>query len=114
MREEFGIHDYFKTLSVAQSRLRFRIFARMTHRVAMCFKSDPKYIMTEHQCIACRAAGEEVSETKDTEEHIVTCKYYLELREDLDLETDPGIVTYFQRVISRRARTDKFTEEDIK
>ena len=112
-QEEFGVHKYFRTLTVSQSRLRFRLHARMTPRVAMCFKSDRRFMEMGYQCLGCREAGEPVSqETRDTEEHIARCIYYADLREDLDLDSDVGLVTYFQRVISKRADTEKYVEEN--
>ena len=111
-QEEFGVHAYFKTLTVSQSRLRFRLHARMTPRVAMCYKSDRRYMEMGYQCVACREVGEPVSqETQDTEEHIMSCLHYSDLREDIDLNTDQGIVKYFQRVISRRTEIEKYEED---
>ena len=113
-KDEFGVNSYFKMLTVSQSRLRFRLYARMTPRVAMCHKSDKRYREIGYQCVACREAGEPVSqETQDTEEHLITCRFYSDLREDIDLETDLGIVKYFQRVISRRTETEKYVEDNV-
>ena len=112
-QKKFGVHDYFRTLTVSQSRLRFRLYSRMTPRVAMNYKSDRRFMEMGYQCLGCREAGEPVrEETRDTEEHITRCKYYADLREDLDLDTDVGIVSYFQRVISKRADTEKYSEEN--
>ena len=86
-QEEFGVHEYFQTLTVRQSRLRFRLHAHLTPRVASCFKSDKRYIAIQHQCIAHREAGEPVSEeTYDTEQHIADCIFYSDLKQDLALE----------------------------
>ena len=110
-QEDFGIHSYFKRLTVSQSRLRFRLYARLTPRVAMCYKADRRYREMGYQCVACREAGEPISqETQDTEEHIISCRFYSDLREDINLESHSGIVKYFQRVISRRSETEKYVE----
>ena len=110
-KEEFGIHEYFKTLTVRQSRLRFRLHARLTPRVASCFKSDKRYIAIQHQCIAHREAGEPVSEeTYDTEEHIADCIFYSDLKQDLALDTDLGITIFFQWVIARRTNNEKYVD----
>ena len=50
--------------------------------------------------------------TQDTEEHIKTCSYYSDLREDINIDSDIGIVKYFQRVIARRSETEKYAETE--
>ena len=75
----------------------------MTPKVAACFPSDPKYREMQLQCIACRLAEKPVSDSKDTEEHVMSCNAYADLRTDLNLDTDKGLVTFFQRVIERRS-----------
>ena len=106
-QEDFGVHLYFKTLSVSQARLRLKLHARMTPRVAACFPSDCRFKEQQLQCLACSQAGIAASlESTDTEEHIMSCSFYADLRDDLDLETDMGLVTFFQRVIERRAEYD--------
>ena len=103
---------YFKTLTVPQSRLRFRLYAGLTPRVSsFFFKSDRRYIAIQHQCIAHWEAGEPVSEENyDTIQHIADCIFYSDLKQDLRLDTDLGIVTFMQRVISRRTSTDKYVD----
>ena len=49
----FGVHNYFKTLTVSQARLRLKLAAQMTPRVATCFPSDKSI---NFQCVACRAS----------------------------------------------------------
>ena len=94
-------------MTVPQARLRLKIHARMTPRVATCFPSDPRYKERQLQCLACRQAGVVVDQrSKDTEEHIIQCEFYSHLRDGLDLGTDFGIVAYFQRVISQRAEIE--------
>ena len=56
-KEKFGIHENFRTLSMSQSRLRFRLSAHMTPFVAMCYKSERKNMEMGYQCVACREAG---------------------------------------------------------
>merc|ERR1711954_71527 len=110
-QEDFGVHKYFTTLTVPQSRLRFRLYAGLTPRVASCFKSDRRYIAIQHQCIAHWEAGEPVSEENyDSIEHIADCRFYSDLKQDLRLDTDFGIVTFMQRVIARRTQTDKYVD----
>ena len=106
-KDEFGVANYFKSLKVSQARLRLKLAAHMTPRVAACFPSDRRYQSIDFQCVACRAAGIPAGQaTRDTIEHVQYCASYSDLRTDLELDTDLGIVTYFQRVIERRAQTE--------
>ena len=101
---DFGIQEYFRKLSVSQSRLRFKLHAHMTPRVAACFPSDREFRARGLQCVACRQAGEPVSTApKDTEEHIMACTHYAKFRQNLILDTDKGIVEFFKRVINERS-----------
>ena len=85
----------------------------MTPSVAMCYKSERRYKELGYQCVACREAGGPVSqETQDTEDHIKSCRYYSDLREDINIDSDFGIVKYFQRVISRRSEIEKYVETE--
>ena len=64
-----------------------------------------------YQCVACRESGEPVSqETQDTEDHIKSCRYYSDLREDINIDSDFGIVKFFQRVISWPYEKEKYVE----
>ena len=42
----------------------------------------------------------------DTEEHILSCDSYADLREDKSMDDDQDIITYFQQVIERREKDD--------
>ena len=114
-KEDFGVHDYFKTLTVSQARLRFRNYARLTPKVAMCYKNDLNYKRMGYQCVAHMEAGEPITEeNRDTEEHIINCKFYADLKIDLSVDTHWGIVQYFRRVIARRTGLEKYnTESDF-
>ena len=105
--DEFGVAGYFKTLNVSQARLRLKLAAHMTPRVATCFPSDRRYQSIDFQCVGCRAAGRPAGQaTRDTELHIQHCPSYSDLRTDLELDTDIGIVTYFKRVIERSVQRE--------
>ena len=101
-KDEFCVNGHFKKLTVAQAQLRLKLAAQMTPRVATCFPSDRRYQLIDFQCVACRAAGRPVSqETRDTIEHIKMCDKYYDLRTDLNLDTDYGLVMFFKRVIEQ-------------
>ena len=112
-QEEFRVHDYLKSLTVSEARFRFRLYSRMTPRVATCWKGERKYREMEYQCIAHREAGEPVTEdNRDTEEHIMHCIFYSDLRSDLSLSSHRGLVQYFRRVICRRAEMENYSSNN--
>ena len=44
--------------------------------------------------------------SRDTEEHIMACKFYAKFRQNLNLETDKGLVEFFRRVINDREQQE--------
>ena len=66
---EFGMHEYLKTLTLTQS------LSRVTHRVVMRIKSKRKCIKMNPQCLACREVGESVSKVIEEHEHVKICRY---------------------------------------
>ena len=108
--------SYFNELSISDSRLRFKIAAKMTPRVACNFKNDPRFKLAGWLCVGCpQARTSPLPATADlsahsppsppqldTQQHITTCPGYADLREGLDLQTDRDLVKYFRQVIERR------------
>ena len=102
-KDEFGVQEYFSTLTVPQARLRLKLAGGMCPRVATLYPSDRRYQSINFQCLACRAAGRPVSETRDTVQHITECIFYEKFKCGLSLNTDIGLVTFMKRVIDDRA-----------
>ena len=90
----------------------------MTPTMASNFKNDEKFRQAGWQCVGCSpvtepAASGTQSPTPppglrkiDSQEHLIICSSYADLREGLDLETDRDLVTYFKLVIERRLRNE--------
>ena len=83
---EFGIHEYLKTLTLTQS------LSRVTHRVVMRIKSKRKCIKMNPQCLACREAGEAVSRVIEEHEHVKICRYCSPLKIDLNEGNHIGVI----------------------
>ena len=111
------LKPYFKELRISESRLRFKIAAKMTQRVASNFKNDAKFRQAGWLCVGCpplilpAASPTQLLPPSlphiDTEEHIILCDGYSDLREGLDLQTDRDLVTYFRQVIERRLSNEE-------
>ena len=68
----------------------------MTSSVKMNFMSDPVYSNSLWTCEGCSGGF------RDTQSHILICEGYSDLRCDKNLDSDKGLVDYFDAVIKRR------------
>ena len=73
----------------------------MTPTVKMNFQSDSEFTRELWTCPDCSVPGD-VAGSRDTQQHIMVCTGYEALRQDKDLSTDKGIVSYFQQVMKQR------------
>ena len=96
--EECDVKPYIKEMKLQDARLRFKLRSSMVPTVKMNFQSDPKFSSDLWSCWSCS--------DPDSITHIKLCLTYSDLREDLDLDVDHDLVTYFRRVIDRREETD--------
>ena len=121
------ISEYFKTLSVDDSRLKFKLMSRMTPSVASNFSSSKKFRDRGLLCVGCappspphttpgavtdsgpqpQPANQETG-SRDTENLIKMCLAYSDLRKfkSLDDAGDKEIVDFFRSVIERRAHQE--------
>ena len=105
--EPFQVQPYFKTLSVKASRFKFKLVSRMTPRVANNFKNDKRFKAIGWACVGCLSNGPITGQLPlDTEEHILLCGSYADLRENKSMDSDQDIITYFQQVIERREKDE--------
>ena len=94
--EKFETKSYLVKLHLADARLRFSIKSKMTKTIQMNFKGDPKYSKNLWKCQDCH--------TPDTQEHVVRCPTYQQLRVGKDLGKDKDLVDYFRKVIENRMK----------
>ena len=96
--ENCELKDYIKSLNLPDARLKFALRAKMTKTVQMNFKGEPKYIKNGWKCQDC--------DTPDTQDHILRCPCYQQLRVGKNLESDKDLVQYFRKVIQIREKSD--------
>ena len=96
--ENCELKDYIKSLNLPDARLKFAMQAKMTKTVQMNFKGEPKYIKNGWKCQDC--------DTPDTQDHILRCPCYQQLRVGKNLDSDKDLVQYFRKVIQVREKSD--------
>ena len=75
----------------------FSLRSRMTETVKANFKGRPEYRKTGWKCEACNSS-------EDTQDHIMQCISYENLRKGKNLTIDSDLVKYFRQVINLRLR----------
>ena len=107
MNEDPDLKMYFKTLNVPDSRMRFKIASFMVPTIRMNFKSNKRFAAESWSCSGCRDPRDPVRlGVKDTQEHVMRCEAYSDLRVDKDVESDYDLVHYFRQVIARRTEVE--------
>ena len=99
--DSFKLKPYMKNLNVSEARLKFKLNSFMTPTVKMNVQSDSEFTRDLWTCPGCSVPGD-VTGCRDTQRHIMVCTGYETLRQDKDLSTDKGIVSYFQQVMNPR------------
>ena len=95
-------------LGVQQSRLQFKINSKITPKIASNFHRDARYREMNYLSVGCSVgsvsepASENLNQSLDSEDHLVRCVAYSDLRQNLDLNVQSDLLTYFQLVIDRR------------
>ena len=98
------VQSYLKDLQIYQARLKFKINSKMTPTVQMNFQSDQNFANQLWTCSGCSSvtADGQLAGSRDTQSHIIICKGYQEMRQDLDFNKDKDLVKYFDMVIKER------------
>ena len=95
--EKLGAKPYLDELDLNQARTKFKLRSRMIE-VKNNFRGGRT---TEKlMCDACKTNIE-------TQDHILFCQAYSDLREDIDLQRDPDLVNYVRQVLVRREKSKK-------
>ena len=92
--ESFKTKDYLKNMNMADARTKFKMRTEMLN-FKFNYKSDYENIANLWKCDSCQIAIE-------TQNHILWCPSYSELREGKDLNNDVDVIEYFQKVIKIR------------
>ena len=102
--DKFERKPYLRNLNINQARLKFKLSTKMTPTVMMNFPSDPYFAHKLWTCSGCSdgTAGEKVTGSRDTQQHIMVCDGYAELRTGKNMDNDGDLVKYFSDVIKIR------------
>ena len=106
--KEFKRQEYLSSLNLRDARMRFKINASMTPTIKMNFPSDEKFASQMWSCSGCADSdrGHELAGSRDTQQHVMLCPGYADIRENKNLEDDRDLVKYFSEVIKRRQDCD--------
>ena len=70
----------------------------------MNFQSDQLFAKDLWACVGCKK--DSILGKRDTQEHVLICPAYEQLRVDKDLSKDKDLVTYFRSVLQLRAKEE--------
>ena len=92
------MRGYLKELNVSESRTFFKHRTRMTRYAKTNFKNDPHYAKSLWKCDNCPNI--------DSEQHILWCKEYEDLRLDKDLSNNKELCQYLKEALKLRAKQE--------
>ena len=95
--EKFQAKPYLSELNLVEARTKFKLRSRMLE-VKNNFKGD--YRRTNLLCEGCKSSIE-------TQDHILFCSFFSDLRENLDLSCDKDLVKYYGDVMKARDKLKK-------
>ena len=95
--ESLEAKPYLSELNLSQARTKFKLRSRMLE-IKNNFKGE--YIKTNLECDACENSIE-------TQDHLLFCPAYRELRKDMDINNDKDLVNYVREVMRLRDSSKK-------
>ena len=97
--ENFRLKSYISELDVSAARMQLKISTNMVPTIQMNVQSDPMFSANLWTCSGC-------SILRDTQDHVLKWPAYSDIRIGLNLEEDPDLVKYFQKIIQFRCNLD--------
>ena len=97
--ENFERKPYLTNLRMDQARTKFKLNTKMTKNVKLNYKNDPRNVKKLWKCTEC--------DYIDSQDHILWCEGYSELRKNKDLDSDYDLTSYFQQVMQCRERKER-------
>ena len=95
--ENFEAKPYLQELNLVQARTKFKLRSRMLE-VKNNYKGEHK--KTNLLCEGCKVSIE-------TQDHVLYCPYYSDLRQGIDLSCDKDLVNYYREVMNIRDKLKK-------
>ena len=103
--ERFEFKSYLDNLNLSDARKRLKIRAMMVDCVKFNFQSDPTFTSQNWKC-SCDEENSPIQPQK----HLEICPKYEDLRNEFDLNSDEGLVNYFDAILLRRQEEE---DEDV-
>ena len=103
LSNDFQIKDYLSIFNSDDAKLRFRLKSQMVPGVKMNFQPDCRYALDLWSCDSCRLPGQ--IGYCDSQQHILSCSAYAELRKGNFFEIDADLIEYFKKVLELRTNT---------
>ena len=92
--EEFQTKQYLREMKIEDARTKFKLRTKMIE-AKFNFKNDPIHRLNLWRCDSCQSAI-------DTQNHILWCPSYAELREGKDIKNDADLIEYVKQVMKIR------------
>ena len=94
--EEFNFKPYLNKLNLSDARTRMRLRANMINNIKFNFQSDPQFTKENWKC-SCDGDKSPIQSQK----HMEICPKFMDIRQQFDIDTDEGIVRYFDAILRR-------------
>ena len=95
-QDNYGMKTYVSKLSIHETRNIFKHRSSMTQNVKLNYKGVKRYEQQGWKCDAC--------DNLDSEDHLLWCVGYTDLRESLNLEIDKDLSEYLQKIKTKRMK----------
>ena len=99
IEDKYGLKNYVEKLSLYETRTIFKHRASMTQFVKMNYKGTKHYEKQGWKCEECFCL--------DSEDHLLWCSGYEELRSGLDLNDYKQLSLYLHKIHLRRSKKEK-------
>ena len=103
--DEFLRQSYLADMTVMDARLMFKIKTNMVPTVQMNFVSDERFKQNFWTCSGClhHSLPSLLHGQRDTQQHILSCTGYANLRVGRNLDCEKDLVDYFRDVLQLRS-----------
>ena len=93
--EKFACKDYMKEMRIDDARTMFKIRTNMVPTVQMNFMGDKNFASNLWTCSGCNSC-------RDSQQHLLTCPGYAQLRIGKNLKVDSDLVAYYREILKHR------------
>ena len=98
VEESYKVKDYLKAMDISDARTKFKLRTQMIN-CKFNYKSDPANSAALWRCDSCQTSI-------DTQDHILWCPSYAELREGKDINKDSDLIDYIKKVLKIRDKLE--------